>query len=230
MSKVKSLSRSLVQVCALFVGVCVLTSPFTNVKSQVKSELHGGKLSFGHVPAVVPRRIAEEVVHGPSPAVRLKVRRAGPWHRPRPPTNAARCAPLAHKHHPCSPVPFEHLPPQLGLLCTEMGSLACDEGPQAGAPAASSRRESVEPSLRARFKHMQKIGEGTYGVVYKAEDCVADSPVVALKKVRLDDNDEGVPVTTLREVALLKDLRHDNIVRLREVIAPLPVDSAVRPA
>ena len=121
--------------------------------------------------------------------------------------------------------------PPMGLLCTEMGSLACDEGPQAGAPAASSRRESVEPSLRARFKHMQKIGEGTYGVVYKAEDSsVADSPVVALKKVRLDDNDEGVPVTTLREVALLKDLRHDNIVRLREVIAPLPVDSAVRPA
>ena len=99
-----------------------------------------------------------------------------------------------------------------------MGSLACDEGPQVGAPAASSRRESVEPSLRARFKHMQKIGEGTYGVVYKAS-CVADSPVVALKKVRLDDNDEGVPVTTAR-VALLKDLRHDNGMRLERSLSP----------
>lgn len=49
-----------------------------------------------------------------------------------------------------------------------------------------------------------------------------ECPTVALKKVRLDDNDEGVPVTTLREVALLKDLRHDNIVRLREVIAAPP--------
>ena len=49
-----------------------------------------------------------------------------------------------------------------------------------------------------------------------------ECPTVALKKVRLDDNDEGVPVTTLREVALLKDLRHDNIVRLREVIALPP--------
>ena len=39
------------------------------------------------------------------------------------------------------------------------------------------------------------------------------------RQVRLDDNDEGVPVTTLREVALLKDLRHENIVRLREVSA-----------
>ena len=43
-----------------------------------------------------------------------------------------------------------------------------------------------------------------------------DEGIVALKRMRLDAHDEGVPVTTLREVALLKDLRHDNIVRLRE--------------
>ena len=41
--------------------------------------------------------------------------------------------------------------------------------------------------------------------------------MVALKKMRLDAHDEGVPVTTLREVALLQDLHHENIVRLREV-------------
>jgi len=113
-----------------------------------------------------------------------------------------------------------------------MGSLACDEGEAAptGASASSSssgRRDTLEPSLRSRFKNMQKIGEGTYGIVYKAEDETSrqregECPTVALKKVRLDDNDEGVPVTTLREVALLKDLRHDNIVRLREVIASPP--------
>lgn len=36
--------------------------------------------------------------------------------------------------------------------------------------------------------------------------------------MRLDAHDEGVPVTTLREVALLKELRHEHIVRLREVV------------
>ena len=62
-------------------------------------------------------------------------------------------------------------------------------------------------------------------MVYKAEDSsVADSPVVALKKVRLDDNDEGVPVTTLREVSLLKDLVHDNIVRLKTLLPPVKSD------
>ena len=100
-------------------------------------------------------------------------------------------------------------------------------GPQPPHPGASLWSLRCAPASST----CKTICEGTYGVVYKAEDSsVADSPVVALKKVRLDDNDEGVPVTTLREVALLKDLRHDNIVRLREVIAPLPVDSAVRPA
>mmetsp|Transcript_30451 Transcript_30451/g.79021 ORF Transcript_30451/g.79021 Transcript_30451/m.79021 type:complete len:100 (+) Transcript_30451:214-513(+) len=40
--------------------------------------------------------------------------------------------------------------------------------------------------------------------------------------MRLDAHDEGVPVTALREVALLTDLVHDNIVRLREVIPRHP--------
>ena len=46
-----------------------------------------------------------------------------------------------------------------------MGSLACDEGATAAPTSGSSKRDTLEPSLRARFKHMQKIGEGTYGVV-----------------------------------------------------------------
>ena len=84
--------------------------------------------------------------------------------------------------------------------------------------------------LLQRFDFLDKIGEGTYGVVYRARDravrraCIGqvDEGIVALKKMRLDAHDEGVPVTTLREVALLKDLKHTNIVRLREVIPQPP--------
>ena len=59
---------------------------------------------------------------------------------------------------------------------------------------------------------LEKIGEGTYGVVYKAKDRVTGE-VVALKKIRLDAEDEGIPSTAIREISLLKELQHQNIVR-----------------
>ena len=52
---------------------------------------------------------------------------------------------------------------------------------------------------------------GTYGVVYRAKDKVTNEEV-ALKKIRLDQADEGVPSTALREISLLKELKHPNIV------------------
>ena len=50
---------------------------------------------------------------------------------------------------------------------------------------------------------MEKIGEGTYGVVYKAKDRVTGE-IIALKKIRLDTESEGVPSTAMREISLLK--------------------------
>ena len=54
---------------------------------------------------------------------------------------------------------------------------------------------------------------GTYGVVYKAKD-LRTNTIVALKKIRLEAEDEGVPSTAIREISLLKELsRDDNIVK-----------------
>lgn len=96
--------------------------------------------------------------------------------------------------------------------------------------------------VRDNYEKIEKIGEGTYGVVYKARDKrtseivgeYSDSfagarmqfPVVgaltrlsqphptskALKKIRLETEDEGVPSTAVREISVLKELRHPNIV------------------
>mmetsp|Transcript_30473 Transcript_30473/g.41286 ORF Transcript_30473/g.41286 Transcript_30473/m.41286 type:complete len:305 (-) Transcript_30473:853-1767(-) len=68
-----------------------------------------------------------------------------------------------------------------------------------------------------RFQRQSKIGEGMYGVVYKARDTVSRE-LVALKKIQLLDEDDGVPSTAIREISLLKDLVHPNIVHLRDVI------------
>lgn len=53
---------------------------------------------------------------------------------------------------------------------------------------------------------------GTYGVVYRARD-IRTKNIVALKKIRLEAEDEGVPSTAIREISLLKELKDENIVR-----------------
>ncbi|KDR80604.1 hypothetical protein GALMADRAFT_240936 [Galerina marginata CBS 339.88] len=66
-----------------------------------------------------------------------------------------------------------------------------------------------------RYQKIEKIG--TYGVVYKAKD-VNSGEIVALKKIRLEAEDEGVPSTAIREISLLKELKDENIVRLLDIV------------
>ena len=68
-----------------------------------------------------------------------------------------------------------------------------------------------------RYQKLEKIGEGTYGVVYKARDKVSND-LVALKKIRLEQEDEGVPSTAVREICLLKEVQHPNVVDLKQVV------------
>ena len=62
-----------------------------------------------------------------------------------------------------------------------------------------------------RYRKLEKLGEGTYGVVYKGQDKVTGE-YVALKKIRLEKEDDGVPSTAIREISLLKSLKHPNVV------------------
>lgn len=67
-----------------------------------------------------------------------------------------------------------------------------------------------------RYQKLEKIGEGTYGVVYKARDRNTNE-IIALKRIRLEADDEGVPSTAIREISLLKALQHPNVVSLKDV-------------
>eukprot|EP00756_Hemistasia_phaeocysticola_P019636 Hpha_TRINITY_DN15675_c0_g2::TRINITY_DN15675_c0_g2_i1::g.98772::m.98772 len=71
--------------------------------------------------------------------------------------------------------------------------------------------------MSERYTKLDKIGEGSYGVVYKAKDKTSGD-LVALKRIRLDSEDEGLPCTAIREISLLKELKHRNIVRLLDVV------------
>jgi len=73
-----------------------------------------------------------------------------------------------------------------------------------------------------RFTNIQQIGEGTYGIVYKGymkgSGGSSSGELIALKQIRLADEDEGVPSTAIREISLLKELSHPNVVTLKDVI------------
>jgi len=68
------------------------------------------------------------------------------------------------------------------------------------------------------YQKIEKIGEGTYGVVYKARDLSNGGRIVALKKIRLEAEDEGVPSTAIREISLLKEMTDPNIVKLLNIV------------
>lgn len=80
------------------------------------------------------------------------------------------------------------------------------------------------------FERLSKVGEGkhegasihrsidrstllgTYGIVYKVCHRLT-SQIYALKKIRLEGEDDGVPATAIREISILKELRHRSIVQ-----------------
>jgi len=68
-----------------------------------------------------------------------------------------------------------------------------------------------------KYEKIKQVGEGTYGVVHMARD-VDTQEIFALKAIRLESEDEGIPSTAIREIALLKELHHPNIVRLVNVL------------
>jgi cyclin-dependent kinase len=68
-----------------------------------------------------------------------------------------------------------------------------------------------------KYEKLEKVGEGTYGKVYKAR-VAATGQLVALKKTRLEMDEEGIPPTALREISLLRLLSSSlYVVRLLSV-------------
>ncbi|KAM0856974.1 hypothetical protein ACQ4PT_048774 [Festuca glaucescens] len=67
------------------------------------------------------------------------------------------------------------------------------------------------------FEKLEQIGEGTYGQVFMAKD-TETKEIVALKKIRMDNEREGFPITAIREIKILKKLHHQNVIHLKEIV------------
>jgi len=95
--------------------------------------------------------------------------------------------------------------------------------PASSRPSPSKRNVSCVPTLRTceiygPVEDWDQVGEGTFGEVFKAVDNQTRD-MVALKKIRMRNEREGFPITAIREIKLLRDLHHDNVIDLREVVS-----------
>jgi cyclin-dependent kinase 2 len=79
------------------------------------------------------------------------------------------------------------------------------------APGRGAPKLTQPVSQLDKYERLEKLGEGTYGVVYKARN-TETGEFVAIKKIRLEKEDDGVPSTAIREISLLKNLKHPNVV------------------
>eukprot|EP00931_Biecheleriopsis_adriatica_P029487 TRINITY_DN174_c0_g1_i2.p1 TRINITY_DN174_c0_g1~~TRINITY_DN174_c0_g1_i2.p1 ORF type:complete len:417 (+),score=86.44 TRINITY_DN174_c0_g1_i2:56-1306(+) len=116
-------------------------------------------------------------------------------------------------------------PPVRELLLRELRDLSAPAEQGLGIPA--QRRPAPEFPGRIdddqRFERQyvleekeKPVGEGTYGAVYRAY-CKFRKEEVAIKRVKMEHEDEGMPSTAIREVAVLKAADHPNIVKLLDV-------------
>ena len=67
------------------------------------------------------------------------------------------------------------------------------------------------------YERLNQIEEGSYGVVFRARD-TQTGDIVALKKLKLEEEKHGFPITALREINALMACRHEHVVNIREVV------------
>ncbi|KAF8760148.1 PI3 PI4-kinase family [Rhizoctonia solani] len=80
------------------------------------------------------------------------------------------------------------------------------------------RRPPNIPKTASEYQIICQVGEGTFGKVYKARSLANPDARVALKRIRMEGEKDGFPVTAMREIKLLQSLRHENVINLHEMM------------
>ena len=144
--------------------------------------------------------------------------------RPKPPAPPSAPPPHANTKRappPPPPPPPKSAPPSTVTFLPQNGKRPTDVTEQP--PQKRSRCSSM--SIRAPvvlrdvnvFLKKHQVGEGTYGSVFVGQD-KETKDIVALKRINTEQEENGFPITAIREVKILKALNHENIVTLKEIV------------
>ena len=108
-------------------------------------------------------------------------------------------------HNALLPIHPQHIPPHMQNQNHEPHTPAMTRPPT---PARTNEE---------LYSIVSQVGEGTFGKVYKARN-TATGNHVALKRIRMESERDGFPVTAMREIKLLQSLKHENVIRLYEMM------------
>lgn len=175
--------------------------------------------SSRHHAPVTPPRLAPN--SAPSAASHGLKTSPSPWrgHGARPPfeSPSKRIKSISQTSTP----PLQHSTPEQAIEIN-INSIPLPE-PQVPRPAPRIKDKKIKHHQRTDprsvkvYKDLSIIGEGTFGQVYKARD-PDKGTYVALKRVRLENERDGFPITAVREIKILRQLNHKNIVNLIEIV------------
>lgn len=76
----------------------------------------------------------------------------------------------------------------------------------------------------SEFEKLNRIGQGTYGVVYRARE-IQTNKIYALKRMMSRNREDGFPISCIREINTLKTMQHPNIVNLVDIVVSKSLDN-----
>lgn len=164
---------------------------------QPEPEVKGGGKGFGFIPAKSTGR-----GKSPSGSKRPSRRMSSPMQQSRPST--------ANSPNP----PVSHRATQDTLVQQRQSSPRSEERVSNGMAQEPTVRQPLPTEV---YQLVNQVGEGTFGKVYKARN-VLTGALVALKRIKVEAEKDGFPVTALREIKLLQSLSNTNVVSLREMM------------
>ncbi|KAK4689342.1 CTD kinase subunit alpha, partial [Tremellales sp. Uapishka_1] len=135
-------------------------------------------------------------------------------HTPQPPSVPP---PRAPSQSPPRAAALPPPPPPLSSVQTIIPSPAPTTTTPSSVHSTSRSARSQHNVTGETYERLIQVGEGTYGKVWKARH-VDSGTFVALKRIRMEGEKDGFPVTAMREIKLLQGLRHENVLRLQEMM------------